>query len=293
MALQKGVLRMKELIIIDTHHIAHTLVNVCKPETEAEIQLECLKEYLYLMGKVYDPAEMWWDRDYLWVGDTKPYWRTLELLSHGVSYKGSKARVRSESQEKVVATTLEELGRLTGGILRHVIDQNPVYPGGRLGAEADDLAAMACDRLHREYDQVTLIANDFDWLGLLRFPNVRYLDKWTTMYISLDTWEEWKEKRSRRMKARRVKPDMLCSLDSPADIWVHKVEHGDVSDNIPAGMPNQFIMFYDLLNPPSRYRCDSVDYKAAIVKGITIDVAEWEESFSLGSSIVKTLTPQG
>lgn len=112
-----------------------------------------------------------------------------------------------------------------------------------LGFEADDQASLLVrvNRASEAPQDLVLLTIDTDWMGLIDHgidwvctkgyePRVRKIGDG-----SVNTW------------ANRV---LKATLGHPRDIWEHKAQFGDSSDNLPPGSP---IGVIDLLNPVPEY----------------------------------------
>lgn len=180
-----------------------------------------------------------YDTDYLIVNDSDHYFRR-DLYSE---YKGKRS-----PKPSCYSTACQSLSGIP-----HKVQH---------GYEADDLIAYAVLKHHKDYDKIRIYTCDGDMNQLIDFKTEVVQ---TTIYnpeeaiLDEATCERWFTKRvmHRHPKAQRhIKIWKPPTLKPVSKYWVGtckdsvlkmKLEHGDVSDNYPAGMER---VIYDLFISP-------------------------------------------
>ena len=179
---------------------------------------------------------MWWDGfmgvspDVVLCWDTKPYWRQEYLLRDEVWRNITPTKRRVKQPPKPIHY---KGGRGIPPVILNIVkahmqlraEANGWHQLKRqatenYGYEADDLAAlvvsvnraMGCPR------NIRLLTRDKDWMGLI------------------GTETTWLCSNCDNPRVRDLSNYAQCfrsTFEHPTDIWIHKSQHGDLSDNIP------------------------------------------------------------
>ena len=206
------------------------------------------------------------------VDDHNPYWRTKYLEDRGFPPYKDGRKQKGDDWYKVA-----EAGK------KYILDAKcPFHYLSFPGYEADDVAA-ALVRV-RAPRLIILSTVDSDWSGLVldsdqyratnRFefikeeygvePTVWWVNHahWTPRFRDEAGVRAWTKKRCR------------IDIDRPWELWEHKAEEGDKSDNLPPGSPIEVI---DLLNPPE-------EHDILLDKTLSCQVEEVAHSYAANSS---------
>ncbi|MBW4558454.1 MAG: hypothetical protein KME59_21515 [Trichormus sp. ATA11-4-KO1] len=210
---------------------------------------------------------------FIFVTDSKPYWRTEYLLSSDVVSKVPRKK-KAEEYKRVRLLELlakddrdsEEVLKLTEDLAIHykagrkfptyeftkvkrllfkyLTDQGYTQIG-KVGYEADDVAACVV-KVNQGLDnpnRLVLLTIDSDWMGLVNDD---------TAWFCMHGWTP-------RMRSDRFSCDQWAlrrlgsTLDAYTDIWDIKGVKGDKSDNLPAS-DGVLLPVIDLLNPPDEHK---------------------------------------
>lgn len=234
------------LHIIDTSNYAYYLTGEVvklgnnQPAIEQYIKLNTM--YL-LSGAFFNNPDVS-QAQYLFAGDSKPYWRYEGLKELGVIYKGKRGSGNSAYSQAIplILTCLEAF-----------LAKNDIYLCLKESYEADDIAALVASECADAH--TNLVTSDHDWIPLVSVSNT----SWTSTkqvdarYIA-DSKAAMKlfttHKTYNESKAKKAFPknDIL-------DLWQFKARFGDDTDNIPADADNsgKFLPFIHLLKPPKEY----------------------------------------
>lgn len=224
---------MYSTVIIDTNCLAHICWRKWYGESahmQAFIE-DTIHTYSYLPF-MPEPAD-----HILWVGDSKPYFRTKMMMSESMGvYKGTRSDRSSEQQD-----FLSIFNKVANPVLF------PHY-------EADDLIAGYI-RERRDVEKIRictvdsdlmqLIHANVDWFCIYGFP-----PQLRSLTGGMDTWLT---KKFSKLSNKRIGH---LDVNNPQSIIDWKVEYGDIADNIPAGEQSRSLI--DLFNPPAEYLLSNV-----------------------------------
>lgn len=235
-----------ETVIIDVNSFAYNLSWKAEKQGLLDVDITLFEQYvklncMYMISGACLNTEHK-ERRYLWVGDSKPYWRYEELKRFNIAYKGKKSNknYRYKTFIPLINTYIESF-----------LAKNNIYVMFIDGFEADDLAASYV-KLFKEPTNV--ITTDYDWLPLCDENHVRWLSM-TNSYnricdkqIALSVFRN--DSKYNSTKEQRAYPK-----NSILDLWRFKAIFGDKSDNIPGDKsnPEKFLPYIDLFTPHQNY----------------------------------------
>ena len=252
---------VENLVIFDTKAIQFVIADAAlskKIHTPHQLQQYTHLNVLYLLSGA-------WLHDktpcrYIFVNDSKPYWRHYELNDrYGVNYKGNRKKdSKRDMQATVTGSCLEEvLGSL--GLLTLQFAEYKTFSGVdfQLGYEADDLAAFLVQTMVNRFNRIYLLTVDTDWLPLCYYKNVTWinLNSGSPRIRDKETGLAWFQKSSsvNTVEKRQYASRMTCIKD----IWKFKAYYGDSSDNLRGNKKDQAVGKYDpyidLFNPLPPY----------------------------------------
>lgn len=200
------------------------------------------------------------------VGDSKPYWRTVQLrnLEPSIHYKGGRNHAYDREPYEVVFNST----------LRRAFDANIFY---FLACEADDLALAIC-HYYRRAAAINLVTIDCDWLQLVN-PHTFWCDSSRSNPIwGLDEAQLWLDKKlpgrgNNKNKTQFLEQYRAGEIPVPDAIGEYKSLWGDPSDNLPPGTPIEYIS----LNPdkPNKHIPPEVVIRS---NGYPVDWDKWHRS---------------
>lgn len=247
----------KILVIIDTKGLEYALVdsvnNFGLKSYEAIERMTQVTLAAILSGAVYSSLEVNSEVQFLFVDDTKPYWREYELAKLGIAYKGKrkKGTLRVDLLN-IICTQVEYILNKYGiKILKQALPYQTKC-GQTLGYEADDLAAFTVRQLAPKFDKVYICTSDTDWLPLTSIYNVywfnlyNYAPRIRNERLALEWWNNNATLNNTKIKKAFEKTKII-------DIWRFKALFGDYSDNLPANCKHNLLPFIDLWEPLTQY----------------------------------------
>jgi 5'-3' exonuclease len=231
--------------IIDTNALVYMLAYSADKQDIGETDFDRLDKFIqmnlmYLLsGACLNSSDS--TAKYLFVGDSKPYWRAEPLAKIGVNYKGrAKSNYRYKACIPLMTTLLESF----------LAKQN-IYVLYKENYEADDLAAMYV-KFNRG-EEIRLITVDTDWLPLTINPKtVWYSLKECNFRIADKTLALKRFNSDKAFNDTIAKRAFLKTCIS--QLWEFKAIFGDKSDNIPGNKDKSiFLPYIDLFNPDKSY----------------------------------------
>jgi 5'-3' exonuclease len=232
--------------IVDTNNFAFYMASGVISQGIDNVEDYVKMNAIYLLSGAFLNNEKQKSAKYLFVGDSKPYWRYDKLKELGVIYKGKRGSgdERYSAVLPLILTCLEKC-----------LAKQEIYVYYKEGYEADDIAATFVSNCATLHTPINLITSDQDWIPLI---GVNGLTTWNSTLITnnriitasncMSFFNNHKTYNGSKAKKAFPKTSIL-------DIWKFKATFGDSSDNIPSDKTGsmKYLPFIDLMNPLPEY----------------------------------------
>lgn len=278
------------IVIVDTrafqYEVSKQIVNSYKKNTtipKKAVEQHTNNALIYLLSGVWIEQIYPNTIKFLFVCDTKPYWRHYELYKIGVNYKGNRFRNPLYDEVLTFISTYTESFLHKNSI--NILQQGDFNKEGVLiGYEADDIAALAVKELSPHCKHLYTLTCDNDWLPFTSLGNVTWLGMPTVGFKNkLNQWETATRVRDCAGALDWFQTSSACNntykkrafiKDDITALWKFKAEFGDTSDNIRGNIkdqsPGKYDQYIDLWAPPEQYRLDEkMIVRPYITKGFT------------------------
>lgn len=254
---------MESLLVIDTNGILHA---ISQRNEKLKLSGTILRHMVLrnvaaiTSGYLIEPIIKDLDSGFrfLFVSDSKPYWREESLRLLGVNYKSKRQR-KPEYENALTeitryfyeALSLQGLHSMQMKVNPALLDATELKGHRNLGYEADDIAAGIAVKYHDKFRQIVFLTDDTDWLPFTQYENITWMgiNPRTPRVRDAKTAIAWAKNASMFNATKAKKLFTQEKLNEPTDIWKFKAIFGDTSDNIPSSTDFSYISHISLFDP--------------------------------------------